>query len=893
MVTPSFPYITTKLHIPTTRSSLIQRSRLSRQLNRCTQYKLLLITAPAGFGKTTLLSEWSQRSTHPVAWVSLDATDNDPIHFWSYVIAALDKLDTSVGKNVLPFVHSSRPAPTEYTVPTLVNTVANIPDHFALVLDDYHCIESEAIHGAVAYLLDYMPANMHLILASRIEPPLPLAQWRARGQLLELRAADLRFSSEETGQLLNQTMELSLRPKDVTTLQRRTEGWAAGLQLAALAVQEHGGHTAITSLQDFRGDHHYIVSYLASEVLQQQPEPTRDFLLQTAILDTLNGSLCDAITGQANGQAILEQLHQGNLFITALSHKGQYRYHQLFADFLRDQIQHAPSVDVPTLHLRAADWYERHGDLDRAIDHTLAAGCIEEATQLIEKAARPHMLRGEFATLSRWFKALPDWAIRDNAEFCLIYAWVLANRGQIKAAAQYLDHLDAQLADDMNVLLGEAATIRARIAVIQGDTAQNIHYSKKALDLLPSDTPMRSDVYLDLAFAYSGADFEAAESSFDEAINLSRATGNLRTALMATYYMACMYTDRGQFRRAVQSYQQALAWCQQADPTSAAACWAHAGFGALLYEWNDLTAAIDHLQRAVKLAKQGGEVKVLMYARVPLALALHSQGRSDEAMAILDTAAEVAQQTCIQQLATQIGITRMRISLDQGDVDTAGRWLQNQGINMWHENLSPKHVAALAWFHLAQSKTPPPAPADALSRVAELLEALCEGDATHDYPYLLVQHLTMLALVYQASGDQNQAVEKLARATAIAEPLELARTFIDCGTELAVLLREVASRERGSSYVAKLLAAFRDDLAAQRAPERPPRADDQPLIEPLGEREIEVLQHIARGHSNKEIADEMVVAVSTVKWYLRNIYGKLQVHRRTQAVARARELNLL
>jgi LuxR family maltose regulon positive regulatory protein len=889
-----FPHIETKLHVPTTRSDLIERPRLNQQLDRCVEHKLLLVSAPTGFGKTTLLSEWSQQSECPVAWVSLDDTDNDPMHFWSYVVAALDKLDDSVGKNLLPLIHSSRPSPVvEYTIPALINTVTSIPDHFTLVLDDYHRIESETIHEALAYLLEYLPSNMHLILASRTEPPLPLAQWRAHGQLMELRVPDLRFSVDETEHLFNQAMGLDMLPGDVATLQERTEGWAAGLHLAALTAREQ---SEVGSLRDFRGDHQYIVDYLASEVLQRQPEPIRAFLLQTCILDTLKGSLCDAVTGQANGQAILEQLHQRNLFITALDRKGHYRYHQLFADFLRDQLERDPSIDPSVLHLRAADWYERHGGIDQAVSHTLTAGHVAEAVQLIERTAHQHVMRGEFATLLGWFEALPAEAVHSRPDLCLIYAWVLANSGQVDAASETLDQLEAHLdgGDEAKTLLGEAATVRARIAVVQGDTAQNIHYSQKSLDLLPADNLMRGDVFLDLAFAHSDVqDFEAAEAAFVKAIEISQPMGNLRTALMATYYLAEMYVERGQFPQAVQRWQQGLAWCQQADPPSASACWAHAGFGALLYEWNDVTAAVDHLRQAVALGRKSGEIKVLMYTPVSLAQALQTQGQPDEALVVLDAGAQIAQQTCIGELADRIDAARVGVWLRRGEIDTADRWLQRRGLSVWSEGLSRGAVAVLARFHLAQGRADRAVSSEELARTVELVQAQYEMDAAYDLTYVLAQHLALLAMLYQALGDDDQAIDRMAEAVSLAEPMGLVRTFVDHGTAMADLLREMAAKGPGSSYLAKLLGAFRDDTVARGAVARPPLIDSQPLIDPLRQREIEVLQHIAQGRSNKEIADEMVVAVSTVKWYLRNIYDKLQVHRRTQAVARARELNLL
>ncbi len=876
-----------------TRSDLVDRPRLNQQLDRCVEHKLLLVSAPTGFGKTTLLSEWSQQSECPVAWVSLDDTDNDPMHFWSYVVAALDKLDDSVGENVLPLIHSSRPAATEYTIPTLINTVTSIPDDFTLVLDDYQCIESGAIHEALAYLLEYLPSNMHVILASRTEPPLPLAQWRARGQLMELRVPDLRFSVDETAHLFNQAMGLGLLPEDVLTLQERTEGWAAGLQLAALTVRDQAG---VGSLRDFHGDHQYIANYLASEVLQRQPDPIRDFMLQTSILCVLKGSLCDAVTGRTDSAAILERLHQGNLFITSLDCKGHYRYHQLFADFLRDQLARDPSFDPSVLHLRAADWYERHGGLNQAIDHTLDAGHTDEAVHLIERTARQHVMQGEFATLLGWFRALPDEAIHSRPDLCLVYAWVLANSGQSGAASETLDQLEAHLdgSDEAQTLLGEAATVRARIAVIQGNTAQNIHYSKKSLDLLPADNLMRGDVFLDLAFAHNDVqDFEASEPAFIKAIELSQPAGNLRTALMATYYLSEAYVNRGLFRQAVQRWQQGLAWCQQADPPSASACWAHAGFGALLYEWNDVTSAADHLQKALDLGRKSGEIKVLMYAPISLARVLQTQGQPDKALAVLDAGTEVARQTCIEILEQNIAAARMAVWLRQGELDTAERWLQHRGLSVWSDDLSYIYVTMLARFHLAQSRADQAPSSDELARAIELLEAQYDVDTAYGLTYVRAQHLTLLAMLYRAFDDDERAVEKLAEAVSLAEPMGLVRTFVDHGVGMAALLRDMTTKGHGSSYLAKLLDAFRDDAAPQKESDSPPPVASQPLIDPLRRREIEVLRHIDQGRSNKEIADEMVVAVSTVKWYLRNIYGKLQVNRRTQAVARARELNLL
>jgi LuxR family maltose regulon positive regulatory protein len=401
-------------------------------------------------------------------------------------------------------------------------------------------------------------------------------------------------------------------------------------------------------------------------------------------------------------------------------------------------------------------------------------------------------------------------------------------------------------------------------------------------------------VLLDLAFAHSSTqDFDAAEAAFADAIGLSREVGNLRAALMATYYLADIQMGHGQFRQAIQRCQQGLTWCEQADPPSASACWAHAGLGTLLYEWNDLAAAVDHLWKAVELAQKSGEVKVLMYARMPLAYALQMQGRPDDALAVLDAAAEVARQTGLEDLGNRVAEARVRVWLAEGDVDAAAAWLQRRGLSVRDDALSPPETAMLARYHLAQSRATGAPARDDLARVVELLDARYEVDAATGWTYGVVQHLALLALAHRALGDDEQAAEKTAAALSLAGPMGLVRTFVDHGPGMAGLLRDVAAREQGSTYVARLLGAFRDDSLRGQASSLPAMPARQPLIEPLRRREVEVLRHIASGRSNREIADEMVLAESTVKWYLRNIYEKLNVHRRTQALARARELDLV
>ncbi len=889
-------HIATKLLVPTTRSRLLRRPRLSRKLNRCIEAGLTVIAAPAGFGKTTLLGEWCERCEWPVAWISLDEADNDPIRFWSYMAAALDKLDARVGENVLQFIHTPNPSPIEYLIPTLINTVTSIPDHFVLVLDDYHCIAAQDIHRGVAYLLDYLPRNMHLVIASRVMPPLPLARWRARGQLIELNAADLRFSQTETEGLLNEMLSLDLDNAALAALQARTEGWAVGLHLAALAISGQPAQPPQPPLDAFQGDHRYVVDYLGTEVMARLNPETRAFLLQTSILDTLTAPLCNAVTLRSDSQALLDDLYRRQLFITALS-KGAYRYHPLFADFLRARLAREAAAAVAALHERASAWYEAQGDLDRAISHTLAANDVERGVQLIEQTARVYLMRGEFVTLRRWFDALPQEAIFDRPLFCLVYAWVLTNAAQLDAAGACLDHLEAHLprGDEANLLRGEASTVRARMSAMRGQAAENIHFCKQALALLPESAMVqRSDAYLDLSFAFSARQaYEESLDAFEQAIDLARKAGNLRTAMMAMYYASDIRRVRGQLQQAAQSYQHGLDWCHEGhtDSPSPLACWARAGLGLLSYEWNDLDQAIDQLQRAVQEAQQCGEIKVLIYPRLTLACALQARGEFDRAHDVLDAAAEVTAQMHIADFVQQIELARLRLWLAQGQNGQTADWLRRHGIGAANETLSACQWAMLACYHLHLGGQRDPA---ALERIAAWSETEQQAAEKAGRRVHVVQHSARLALLDDALGRRAQARQRLADALELAEPMGLVRTFVDYGLPMAGLCRDLASRRRDTGYLNRLLAAFNPD-PARRQP-RPASVSTAisrtPLVEPLRPREIEVLEHIADGRSNQEIADEMIMALSTVKWYLRNIYDKLNVSRRTQALARARELNL-
>jgi len=549
--------LTTKLHIPPAWPDLISRPRLIEQLNAGLHRKLTLVSAPAGFGKTTLLSEWvhagvgsreygvgskehtSERPPTPFfAWVSLDESDNDPTRFLAYFIAALQTIETNIGRGVLSSLQSPQPPPTKAILTTLINEIAAIPDRIVLVLDDYHLIEAQSIHDALTFLLEHLPPQMHLVIAAREDPPLPLARLRARSQLIELRATDLRFSSSEAAEFLNRMMSLDLSAEDIAALERRTEGWIAGLQLAAISMQ---GHKDVSGfVQSFTGSHRFVLDYLMEEVLEQQSESVQTFLLQTAVLDRLTGSLCDAVrfgvaetprfgsakspTGQGNGQATLETLERANLFIVPLDEERRwYRYHHLFADLLRQRLHSIQSEQVPTLHLRASEWYEQNGFTDGAIEHALLAEDFERAVHLIEEHVDAIWACGEHAKLRRWLDWLPVEVVYSKPHLCVFHAWLLFTGGQQDAAERCLQAVDRALApsnycttetspieedqppgSDRMKLRGRVAAIRAFVASYRSDAPEIIRHARQALGYLPEqDLTWRSTAAVALGDAYS------------------------------------------------------------------------------------------------------------------------------------------------------------------------------------------------------------------------------------------------------------------------------------------------------------------------------------------------------------------------------------------------------
>ena len=972
----------TKLHVPPVRSELVSRPRLIERLNAGLTRKLTLISAPAGFGKTTLLSEWintgvssreygvGEGSATPYslfptplfAWLSLDEDDNDPTRFLSYLVAALQTLPPSqvegiepgtgpdIAAGVLGALQSPQPPPTESVLTVLINEISALPDRIVLVLDDYHLIEAEPIHDALTFLLRRLPPQMHLVIATRDDPLFPLARLRARGQLTELRAADLRFSSSEAAEFLNHVMGLDLSAEDIAALETRTEGWIAGLHLAAISMQ---GHKDVTGfIRSFTGSHRFVLDYLVEDVLEQQSESVQTFLLQTAILDRLTGSLCDAVRfgvaethGQDNGQAMLEALERANLFIVPLDEERRwYRYHPLFSDLLRHRLRQAPPPlssppsggteeeghdkerhrattklsspllggteggIVAELHHRASEWYEQNGFTDEAIQHALRAGDFERAAHLIEGVAEAIWVRGEDVKLLRWLDELPVELMVSKPGLCIFHAWSLFATGQQDAAEQSLQGAEQVLepntdratetvpierdrlpGSDGAKLRGRAAATRAYLAFYRGDLPGIIRYSRQALDYLPEqDLTWRSAATNVLGDAY---DFEgemaAAYQARLEALEVSKAAGNIYQIMIANLKLAIILRHQGRLQRTVEICQQQMQLASKSEMSQTVVVgWLLSIWGEVLAEINDLDGAIHQAKKGVELTERGGEVAMLGWSYLCLTRVLYSRGDMTGAEEIVQKMENAAREYDLPPCITnQMAAWRARLWLAQDKLDAASQWVQDRGLDADGDPayLHEMEYVVLARILIAQGR---------LDEAAALLQRLLEAAEAGGRAARAIEILLLQALVFQAGDDTTQAMAALERALALAEPGGFVRVFVDEGPPMARLLYEAAARGIAPEYARRLLEAFPVAEPAQTGPSRT-LAPQSELFEPLSERELEVLQLIAAGLTNPEISSRLFLALNTVKAHTRNIYGKLNVHSRTQAIVRAQELGLL
>lgn len=910
----SAPLLTTKLYIPSAPPDLAPRPRLTGRLNEALRVgrKLILISAPAGFGKTTLLSQWRMTppgSEWPLVWVSLDEDDNDPVRFWDYIVAALTKLQPGLGETTLAWLHSPQPPLFESILASLINDLATITYDFALVLDDYHLIEDASVHSALTFLLDHLPPQMHLIIMSRADPPLPLARWRARRQLTELRATDLRFTLDEAAIFLNQVMGLDLSAADVAALEARTEGWITGLQLAAISMRERADSAGF--IKAFTGSHSYILDYLTEEVFQRQPDKVQTFLLQTSILNRLTGPLCDAVTGQQDGQATLKVLERSNLFIAPMDDQRHwYRYHQLFVDLLRHRLHQVQADDVPELHHRAATWYEHAGFIDEAVGHALAARDFEYAARLIEQISKTMFIRGEMTALQRWLAALPEDRLRVRPQLYLLSAWALFLTGKLDAAEQRLQDIEREFSlsqdqftgsnEDMSLeiqsMLSQVTGLYAQVALMRGDISRAIEMSRQALAHLPeSELAIRSLIALNLGTAYwLKGDAAAAKQVLTEVKSISQ-TADASIALMTTANLAELLRLQGHLAQAALLYQRALQLATETEGPQlpVIAGLAHVGLGVLLCEWDDLDAATFHLRKGIELGQQGAGGRVLTTGYLGLARVYHAQKDLGRALEMAHQAEQLVRGLDLALILALIQAIRARLWLAQGNIAAASRWAQECELDADNEidSIRVFEYTTLARLLIAQGEP---------EKATRLLNRLFQMTGATQPIRSTVEILVLQAIAFQAQNDLAQALAVLESALSLAEPEGYVRLFADEGAPMAALLLqflETRSTPRSvtasptSDYLRKLLAALGTGpkVAAKLSRSGAP----QPLTEPLTGRELEVLQLIAAGLSNREIAEKLVIAESTLKTHLKNTYRKLDARSRTQAIVTAKKLNLL
>ncbi len=903
----------TKLYVPRSRRGLVPRLRLSERLDRGAASKLMLVSAPAGFGKTTLLAEWlaagpvTPAEERLVAWLSLDRSDNDPASFWAYLIAALRTVASGVGETALTLLDAPQPPPIETVLTTLLNELGAVAGEIVLVLDDYHVIDSPAVQDGMAFLLDHLPPGLHLVIASRADPALPLARWRARGDLAEIRAAELRFTPDEAAAYLNGTMGLQLTARDVTALEARTEGWIAALQLAALSMQ--GREDVAGFIDGFAGDDRYVVDYLAEEVLARQPDRVQAFLLQTCILGQLSGPLCDAVTGQGGGKAMLEALDRGNLFLVPLDDRRRwYRYHHLFADVLHARLLDEQPGQVPDLHRRASMWYERSGEPSAAIGHALAAGDFARAADLVELAI-PAMRRiRQEAKLRAWLEVLPGEVVRARPVLSAYFAGVLLTSGELEGVESRLrdaerwlepaagDCAEPQAAAPEMVVADEEeyrrlpATIemyRAGQALARGDAPGTIRHAQRTIELaLDDDYLSHASAAGLLGLVYWGSgNLDAGHRAYSACVAGLRRAGFVADIMGCSIALADIRITQGRLREALRTYQQALQLAsEQGGSVLRGTADIYVGMSEIARERDDLHAATQHLLHSQELGEHTGLPQHPYRWRVAMARVREAEGNLGGALDLLNEAERLYVSDFFPNVRPVPAVTA-RTWIAHGSFGEALGWAREQGLSV-DDDLSYlrefEHIT-LARLFLARYQRERAEPS--LHEAARLLERLLPAAEEGKRTGRVIEILVLRGLAHRALGDIPAALGFLDRAVSLAEPEGYIRVFADEGPPMTALLRAAAKQGTRRDYVRRLLTA------ASRAEHSSPTG--QALIEPLSERELDVLRLLGSELDGPAIARELMVSLNTMRTHTKTIYAKLAVTNRRAAVRRAAELGLL
>ncbi|WP_405131942.1 LuxR C-terminal-related transcriptional regulator [Paenibacillus sp. FSL H8-0317] len=893
------PILSTKLTIPVQRSHVVDRPRLYVRFGEGMHAKLILVSAPAGSGKTLLVNQWVKFSSIDTAWLSLEEADNDPSRFLTYLCASLQTIFPKLAEGVMGLVQSSEPPPIEIIITYLLNEVSEITDHFILVLDDYHLMTSEVIHQALVYLLRHMPPHMHIVMTTRQQPKLPLARLRAKGELIEIRGSDLRFTSAECSEFLDRVMGLKLSEEHAALLEKRTEGWVAGLQLAALSMQ--GSSDPNHFMETFSGRDPFVLDYLMEEILQGLTEQVQNFLLKTCMLDRLCGSLCNAIfdidepkeheSVDFTGQDMLEWLEQANLFIVPLDNERRwYRYHHLFADLLRKRVQQNSNyagtaetdLSITEIHKRASIWYEKHQMELEAFNHAVAAADTHRASDLLEGKGMPLLFRGGAVPALQWLSSLSSAEMDSIPSLWVMHAAALLVSGhmidvepKLKSAEQALQNMEPEKIN--SDLIGHIASIRATLAVSRHDADTIITESLRALKYLhPHNLPIRAATAWTLGYAYQlqGKRVEA-ELSYEESLSNSTRIGHHIITMMATLGMGNMQESNNQLHLAAEAYQQVVHMAGK--PPLPIACEAHLGLARVHYEWNKLDVAMLHAQQSVQLAHQFVQTDRVVASELWLARVTLAKADLHQAAIMLDRINETAQRLNFTKAIPDITAAYVLVLLRQGDLKKAIRL-------SWDRN----HALSQARVLLKQGNT-----LEALG----MMESCLRLAITKGFKDEQLKATILLAVIHEEHGIRTQAIELLTEAMMMAEPAGFIRIFVDEGVVVHSLLKSMRARGDSHLYLLQILTAF-DEAEDNRIEMISEETDVYPYvselrIDPLSVRELEVLHLIAQGRSNREISEILHIALPTVKGHNRIIFDKMQVKRRTEAVAKAREWKLL
>jgi LuxR family maltose regulon positive regulatory protein len=905
--------LASKFYFPPHRLDLVRRPHVLASLDAGLARKLTLVSAPAGFGKTTLVSEWIRDCGHPTAWLSLDKNDNDLSRFLIYLVTALQRIDPGIGVDVQAALQESLSPHYEILLTRLIGEMERLPGKSIIVLDDYHLIDSKPVHDVINFLIEYLPPTIHLVITGRADPPLPISRLRVQGEVNEVRTSQLRFTKKELATFLNDLMGFDLSSDGIAALEARTEGWIASLKLAAISMQ--GRDDWPEFIAKFSGSNRYVIDYLVDEVLARQPEEVQTFLRRTSILERFCAPLCEYVVGGNEGMDIIDTLDRSNLFLIPLDdHRQWYRYHHLFADFLRQRLRECEPDSIPELHRRASQWYENEGLVDEAIQHAVACGDLESATRLVDGIAADLVVRRESYKLVKFVERLPSDLCQGYPMLCIWHAWALLSMGQLERVEPALTFIEAKRKKAPGLPNpGYMTTLRAVLANQEGDLLRSIKLTEQALEEMSLASPDRITlIFRGAAVIWLGVnhrllgDFGKAEQLFMGAAKLNQKAGNFYSALLSFELLAELAVIGGQLHQALDFYRSGLKLAQNWKDTEdtprgslMAAAGPQLGLGTVLYQLNDLDGSAAHIQHSADLFGLG-DIWGKKDAYTMLAYLKQAQGEFEAAAELLSKVIAIKDNIIVRRSSTTElpSLTKLAILLSRARPDMAHllteacRRVEKRGVraNDDVDFSSPAgyprefDYSDLACLLIAQARA-----AEALPLLTRLLEAAITMERHGDE----IRYLVMIALAQHALGNMQAALDSLGQALALAEPQSYVRLFVDEGQPMAELLLFAISKNVAPEYASKLLAAFPKNIYDAVQYDQDLTVYQQSLVEPLSEREIEVLRLMAEGCKYKEIADRLVVSINTVRHHTRNVYGKLDVNSRTQAIGRARELNLL